>query len=393
MKKLLALSLLIMASFSALTAQNTTPKSVLFLIPFHTEAIGEINSAITSDADIYSILPFALVGFWKGTQLALADLEREEIPLNVIVRDVANDKDKLINLLSDENLMREVNVIIGPFYSEIFLLAKQYAQKYKIPIVNPFTTRQDILSENPYVYKLTPSEEARCQDLYERYGRDTNRYQIILWGNNDNLSDKQAVYQQFFKEHRVPVCNVAISADVTARFEPDKENVIVAFSCYTPLIMNAMRKLSGQQTGKSTLIIPEEWLALKEISPDYFNMLNVHFYSNYFVDYQNDKTQLFISDYIERFSSMPVLDRYSFQGYDVTNYFIRKFCFNQDVTNLVPLACKFDFAQQEGNGHENRLVRFCEVRDCAIMEVQDAITTPPTDTPATRPNRLKTGQY
>ena len=369
MKKLFTLSLLIMVGFSVLTAQNTKPKSVLFLIPFHSEVINEIDRPVKSDADIYSILPFALTGFWEGAQLALADLEREKIPLNVIVRDISNDKEKLINLLSDEKLMGEVGVIIGPFYPEIFLLAQQYAQKYKIPIVNPFTTRQDILPDNPYVYKLIPPDEARCQDLYERYG-DTSRYRIILWGNSDNPSHKQSVYQDFLKERNVPTFNVSINADIATRFTSDKENVIVAFALATPVILNAVRKLADKKTGKNSLIIPEEWLTLKEVMPDYFNMLNVHFYSNYFIDYQNDKTQLFISDYIERFNSVPTLDRYSFQGYDITNYFIRKFCFNQEVTNLVPLACKFDFTQQGGNGLENKVIRFCEVRDFTIMEVE-----------------------
>ena len=389
MKKLFTLSLLIMVGFSVLTAQNTKPKSALFLIPFHSEAIREIDKPIKSDADIYAILPFALVGFWEGAQLALADLEREKIPINVIVRDISNDKEKLITLLSDEELMGEVGVIIGPFYPEIFLLAQQYAQKYKIPIVNPFTTRQDILPDNPYVYKLIPPDEARCQDLYERYGRDTNRYRIILWGNNDNPSFKQSVYQDFFKEHNVPIRNVSINADVSARFEANKENIVVTFALSTPLILNAIRKLDKKKIGKNTLIIPEEWLTLKEIMPDYFNMLNVHFHSNYFVDYQNDKTRLFISDYVERFNSVPILDRFSFQGYDITNYFIRKFCFNQDVTNLVPLAFKFDFTQQGDNGHENKVIRFCEVRDFTIVEVQETI---PTTTPNPTPNKPKTGK-
>jgi len=375
MKKRFTLTWLLIVCLLVTTAQNNSSRSVLFLVPFHSEAIDEIDREIKSDADIYTILPFALVGFWKGAQLSLTDLEREEKTLKVIVRDISNDKDKLISILSNEELMHEVSVIIGPFYPETFLLARQYAQKYKIPIINPFTTRQDILADNSYVYKLTPPENARCQDLYERYGRDTNRFRIILWGNHDNPSYKQSLYQDFFQKHGMKIHHVPISADVSTSFASNKENIVMAFSSSTPTILNAIRTLNPQKMKTNTLIIPEEWLTLKEIMPDYFNTLHVHFYSNYFVDYHNDKTQLFISDYIERFNVIPTLDCFSFQGYDITNYFVRKFCFNQDVTDLVPLAYKFNFTQQEGNGYENTKVRFCEVLNFAIAEVKDTAIT------------------
>jgi ABC-type branched-subunit amino acid transport system substrate-binding protein len=390
MKKLVVFMVLTTVGFSALTAQNANPKRILLLIPFHSEETGEINMPINSDQDIYAILPFALAGFWEGAQLALDRLEREKAPLNIIVRDISNDKEKLIRLLSDEKMMQEVSLIIGPFYAEMFLLAAQYAKKYEIPIINPFSSRQDILIDNPYVYKLSPSDEAYCQDLYDRFGRDTNRYRIILWGNNDNPSYKQAAYQDFFKQHNIPVRNVEISTDVCARFAPNKENVVVVFTLSTPIVLNTIRKLSAKKMEKNILVIPEEWLELKEIMPDYLNTLNVHFYSNHFIDYQNDKTQLFISDYIERFNSIPALARFSFQGYDIINYFIRSLCLNQDAATIALLASKFDFMQHAGDGHENRAVRFCEIRDFSVVEVEKLSTTILENE---QWNQLKTGKH
>ncbi len=77
-----------------------TPKeiTVLYLLPLHLEESNIDVSKIESDFDIYEIPSFEMIGFWEGAKLALKTYEDSQNKINVIVRDVSTDEQKLIEL-------------------------------------------------------------------------------------------------------------------------------------------------------------------------------------------------------------------------------------------------------------------------------------------------------
>lgn len=369
--------LFLLLTFSSTKAQTENPKTILYLIPFYTEEIKTFDvNFITFDEDINNITSFKLAGFWEGAEMAFREFENEGFKLNVIVRDITDDKKKLNQILQDTTFMKGIDLIIGPFFAEMFTIAAQYANTYKIPIVNPFSNRTDFVENNEYVYKLIPSISARPilldSLLLNRYPK-TN---IILWGNIDNSTNELSIYEDYFIKKQLPYTKVPFREGITLlmqKMKPNYHNIIITYSETQASIIHNIRLLANTGALPSySLVIPEEWLKANEAETENFNKLNIHYFSNYYVDYENDNTLLFVSDFIERFNSPPDLSRFSFQGYDITRYFVNKIVTPSDSiqNKFNPISFDFQFNKIENGGYENQKARLLQIENFQEAEIK-----------------------
>lgn len=383
MKKLLfAILVCTCALFSYGQSENS--KTILYLIPFYTEEISNIDPAIiTSENDIYSELPFQLVGFWEGAKIAFDEFERAGIQLEVIVKDITYDSLKLKDILDDQELMDRVDLIIGPFYSDMFLIASRYAKEHDILIINPFTNRSDFLEGNPCVYKTMPSLKSHPKLLSQFLITENEDYNIILWHDDLAFSKEIAVYEEYFKEHDMPYQTVPFKAELTnlkSQLHRHKNNIIiVAAQSQATVISNFREMHSACSTSDSyssipsfNMIIPEVWIERLEAELDNLNLLQVYYFSNYFLDKKKENYPYFVSNYIEQFRSHPDLKRFSFQGYDITNYFVNCLLHEFDTSkfDFHPFSLDFEFYTQEYGGSENQKARLLQLKNYEITEIK-----------------------
>lgn len=372
MKKLSVSLLLVLFSFSLVAQEHQ--KTILFLIPFYSKEYTELDiSSIRDCDDIRNIPAFRLMGFWAGAQVALDEYAKSnDTPLRVVVRDVTEDVNHLKSIMEDESLMKDVDVIIGPFFSKTFAVAARYAKQYKIPIVNPFTTRTDILKDNEYVFKLTPSCDNRPAMLAYSAERFPSSH-IILVSDSSAPSREYACYTRYFKEKGIAYATAANKQQLLASMKPEGKNFIVSFSNDAArMLMLSDALLYGSVVGKYVLVVPEEWLSSKTYDVGYFSRLNIHFFSDVHIDMTDEATLLFIDKYKERFSAPPTLDNFAFQGYDVTRFFIDFIMNGKDLDRVktVPLAYPLSFDKRPSGGYENVNVHFLEVVDNEIQPVR-----------------------
>lgn len=372
MKKVLTFCLLALAVFSLSAQPTVEKKTILFLIPFYSN---EYNStaatSVRSSNDIYSINSFLLMGFWAGAKVALDEYAEQNIPLEIIVKDVTEDESKLISIMEDENLMERVDVIIGPFFSKPFGLAAKYAKKYGIPIVNPFTNRRDILNNNEYVYKLTPTISIRPAMIAyqaERYPQ----HNIILYEDTAIKNTEQSIYIQYFKENNIPFTHVQSQSQIINNLQTGANNIILTFGSNTAKIMVLSRDLLYKAKNEDIiLVVPDEWLKSNTYDVEYYSKLNLHFFSNYFVDYSDPETQIFIQKYKDKYKSIPTMDNYAFQGYDITRYFIELARNDGDIdrVKINALSYPLSFDKVKDGGYENVNVHFLEIFNDEIRTV------------------------
>ncbi|MCR4680969.1 MAG: ABC transporter substrate-binding protein [Bacteroidales bacterium] len=372
MKKVLTFCLLALAVFSLSAQPTVEKKTILFLIPFYSN---EYNStaatSVRSSNDIYSINSFLLMGFWAGAKVALDEYAEQNIPLEIIVKDVTEDESKLISIMEDENLMERVDVIIGPFFSKPFGLAAKYAKKYGIPIVNPFTNRRDILNNNEYVYKLTPTISIRPAMIAyqaERYPQ----HNIILYEDTAIKNTEQSIYIQYFKENNIPFTHVQSQSQIINNLQTGANNIILTFGSNTAKIMVLSRDLLYKAKNEDIiLVVPDEWLESNTYDVEYYSKLNLHFFSNYFVDYSDPETQIFIQKYKDKYKSIPTMDNYAFQGYDITRYFIELARNDGDIdrVKINALSYPLSFDKVKDGGYENVNVHFLEIFNDEIRTV------------------------
>lgn len=374
MNKKIFLFALLVCMVCSLFAQRSDlrEKTVLFLIPFYSNQYDsqKVAEAKTSE-DMELISSFQLMGFWAGAQVALDEFEAAGVPLTVVVRDVSTSETKLRAILDNKELMSSVDLIIGPFFSKQFAIAARYAKEYNIPIVNPFTTRTDILKNNEYVYKLSPVAEARPATVAfvaETYPN----HQIILYADSVKDVKEYKTYSNYFKSKKINFKYVSSAGSVMNEIRSDRKNIVVMFSKDPAKMLMVSRDLIFKtDLNNLMLIVPEEWMESKTYDIEYFSKLNLHYFSDYYVDDQNEKTQVFVHKYKEKFGVPPTLAHFSYQGYDITRFFVEYLRNDMDIdrVKVESIAYPLSLDKTEGNGYENVNVQFLEVKDNEIIPV------------------------
>lgn len=367
------LFLSVLLYWPALFAQTAEVKTVLYLLPFFGEEYPSYdNGKISSATDIDNESMFSLVSFWEGAQMALEEYENSSHRINVVVKDVTYDNRKLMRVLEDEQLMSQVDLIIGPFFAPQFEIAANYAKTHQIPIVNPFTSKQDILENNEYVYKVQSSRES-VAEMVKRQWRSGNKVSdILIWTERGADIPALRAYERYFTQLDIPYEFVLDDEknNIKKRLNASVHQVVFPFFQQSTTVIANMRSLAVESDFPNTLfVVPEDWLAIDALEVDYLDKLNVHFFSDYFVNEENDSALVFISNFIERYNTPPDLKRFSFQGYDITKYFVELMLHDFDASQVqfAPVAMKFDFKKTENGGYENHGVFLLQLKDYKVQ--------------------------
>lgn len=370
MKKIISISLLFLAVLSLCAQPSEERKTVLFLIPFYThEYQGSAVSSVQSSQDIQAVNSFLLMGFWAGAQIALDEYQEQNVALNVVVKDVTDNEADLREIMENRELMEDVDLIIGPFFNKTFQIAAEYAKQYRIPIVNPFTNRTDILIHNDYVYKVIPSQDAKPATL-SYMAESIPHSKIILYMDSSVKNSEQINYIQYFNNHGISYQEVTKQSDLMKKITPNSKNIVVVFSNHAAKMLMLSRDLLYNSTPEDViLVVPEQWLSSPTYDVEYYSKLNIHFFSNYFVDKQDQQTQLFVLRYQDKFNSIPTIENFAFQGYDITRFFVEMIRNDGDMDKVKesPICIPISFDKTQDGGYENVNIHFLEVKDDEVV--------------------------
>lgn len=361
MKKIIIVIIAILSAIAPLSAQKT----ILFLLPLDADKTAQINiENINYQQDIENLFGKTLIHFWEGAQIAISELGDEGNDFNVIVRDVT-DAIKLERVLEEPD-MKNVSLIIAPLYGKLFPTVAEYGRKHKIPVVNPFSSRHDIIEGNPYIYKANPSLSARAAYLCNHHPGAN----FILWSSTHATPDAEA-YRSYFTEHNINFHEVPDSIFFGSQLSYTKENVVIACFNNTSSFTHGMTKiLEISKLPSFTWIIPEEWLLMEDFNIDNMNGLNVNYFASYFADDAAEHTQVFNYKYGERFHSLPSVRNYAYQGYDIAKFFISMILNDYRTPKIDPLAYDFQFKRIDKGGFENVKVRLIHLQNYEFKEVK-----------------------
>jgi len=368
-KKLFIFIVLFSYLFGSVQSKNDV--TILYLLPFHLNE--SVNYAsFKSSAEINQAIPFEMMGFWLGAKMALQEYEYMDKTINVIVRDAVRDAKVLNKILKDTALMENINIIIGPFYGSLFPVAADFAKEHNIIIVNPFSTRFDFVENNPYVYKLTPPFATRPETIAKVFLSQPNEYNIILWVDSIPTPDMQA-YKSYFKEHRIPfkeMHTLTLPENIT------NKNLIIALFDEPERVIYSVYMLTNndpESNVQNIVIVPAKWLSIPELKEDFFNLPQLYYFTNYFVGENSSAVKQFQSDYTFNYGAPAELAAYSYQGYDITRYFIDLYFIDSNTENVPfqPLSYKFQWRRIPNGGFENIKPRFIQVRNLELEELEE----------------------
>lgn len=345
---------------------------MLFLLPLNSaEIAGTDISQIQNQHDINRIFGKTLIGFWEGAQIALDELSAEGYNVNVIVRDITDDIDILQSILKNNYLPQNIDLIIAPVYGKMFPHIAAFAKEHKIPTVNPFAKKNDIVEDNPYIYKLYPTAQSRPQYIAEHYPNSN----IILWqsANPSKKHSEEDEYETYFTEHDIAFRKIMDSTSIAPYLSSTKQNIVINNKSAQNSYKNCIGKiLNANKLHSFKWIIPEEWLQANDINFDNLSGLDIAFFTNYYVDKKSEAVEVFTYKFIERFHNIPLIETFAFQGYDVTNFFIRLICNDFNIPhNITPLSFEFQMRNVPQGGFENVKTRFIEMDNLNLQEIKE----------------------
>ncbi|GET29543.1 LysM peptidoglycan-binding domain-containing protein [Prolixibacter sp. SD074] len=279
--------------------------------------------------------------FYEGVLLALDTLKQQGIKTELYVYDTNQDTSVIRQLVQRPEFL-SLNLIIGPVYPKCQKLVSQLSAKNRIPMVSPLSANGGWLASNPYYFQINPDKMYRLKATADYLGDDffNKNFIVMKMGNNAHLDESQMVdwvRNKFFSTGYYDQTPSVLFHEFDFReggyyglihlLDPNKENVVIVPMTSEADVNVAVTNLNTAAKKYSiTLVGLSEFSRYRSIETDYLHNLKLHYLAPYYIDYRDKSVVRFIQRYRNDFYDEP--NQFSFQGYDITNYFvnaIRKF--------------------------------------------------------------------
>ncbi|HRX95711.1 MAG TPA: LysM peptidoglycan-binding domain-containing protein [Bacteroidales bacterium] len=386
--------------------------NIALMIPLFLQEVDSLEKyrerGLESTSDMIS---FRFLNFYAGFKMAVDSMESAGMKINLFVYDVDNDPAKVSQVLQKSELS-SMDLIVGPLYAKSFARLANFAKTFQIPIVNPLSTREEIIGNNPYVYKIKPAEEVQTDlmvnYLLENYPKSNivlvrhNKYKyqptISYIRNNLNAkrpghvmvpnskiaalikkSEQNSIFTEnkLFEKEQINhsltdsswisnlVKEVIYVDDSLPGLEMNlskiRNNIVVAISddlVFTKDLMSQLNKLHLDH--QITVFGLPDWNSFQDMETNQLLNLHVHTFTASIVDYSDHNIVRWIEIYRKQFHTEPTAGNYAFDGFDTGWYFLNALYrfgtgFRECTRNFNPtlIQSKFRFESKEGNGFQN----------------------------------------
>ncbi len=403
--------------------------NVALMLPLYLEEVDSMNNLPGNDlTEISKLSALRFIQFYEGFLLAVDSLKNKGIKLNLFVYDVDNTSPKIEKVLHASE-MSSMDLIIGPFFNEGFKKVAAFAKTYKINIVNPLSTREEIILNNPYVFKVKPNINKQSDQLLsfllEVYPTSNiviirqNKYQnqasvsyIRNWLNSRRvprvyLQNKKILERINSKKERGKLFteNMLFDTEELSRNPNDssylgntvkeviydqdsllglkmnlsrlRHNVVIAFSddnVFSQELLSRLNKLN--ENYDITLFGLPDWNKFENLETQQMLNLDFHSFSSSIIDYQDERVISWIMRFREKYKTEPTVAKYAYDGFDIGWYFLNAlFLHGKDFEQCIHdfhiqlIQTKFDFEQNNDNGFQNSYWNLGEYRDYTLIKV------------------------
>ena len=278
--------------------------------------------------------------YYAGIKMALSQLEKEGIALDVDVMDIESG-----NFESKLRRCKDSDVIIGPRDTDQLSTVANYGKINEIPVISPWKSGSKISQSNPYFIQLKTSLRAHFQKIIADAKSQYQDDQIILLGRKDRREDAnyirylQTVAQSLnndqnskpLKEFYLEEDSLIIGEtafDSTFNFGSTTCFILPhwSFSTDEDFVYNAARKLSGEKGLERVVLYGMPILYESEkIKFELYRNLNMRICRSTYVDKDDPSVKDFRIAYFKEYNDFPTDD--ALEAYDMM-IFIGRSLFN-----------------------------------------------------------------
>jgi hypothetical protein len=274
-----------------------------------------------------------MVEFYRGILLAVDDLKKEGISVDIHAWNVNIDADIRQTLLKDG--ADKCDLIFGPLYTKQVPQLAEFAKAYGIKVVIPFSINGDDVTKCPQIYQVYQSPEQLNEKTIKNFmGRFADYHPVFI-----DCNDPDSKKGPFTKGLRQLLDSKGVNYNITnltspyenfvKAFTPDKPNIVILNTDRSPELTSAYRKLDELKRNNSALKISmfgyTEWLMYERNNMAKFVEYDTYVPSTFYLNISAQKTQTLLQDYNRWFHApmMEAIPRFAITGYDQACFFIR----------------------------------------------------------------------
>jgi len=375
---------------------------IAVLLPFYLE-----ENAVRTDIDssnivkgkrIYKVLDrsddwiyprsIGFVEMYEGILMAADTLRALGLDININAYDIKSDTIELTRLLRND-ILSDMDLIIGPVYSHNLAAVASYASRHRIPVVSPVPLMNNsVLDDNPTVFMANSSLEVAQNTIAKRITEYYNDNFVFIHADTTGIDpgikyfrerilnelSKRLPYEEIkFKEFlfysRSVFDNDSINR-LSQALSEEYGNVIIIASEDASIISESLQDIHTLSRNYEIKVFGYPAMrGIDNLDPRYLFELNIFMYSPYWIDYSRDDVKDFTAGFRKKFYNEPAELSYAWQGYDIAYFFIsglamhgRRFLSHPEIHNPDLLQTRFDFRRKTRNdGFENQclfLIRY-----------------------------------
>lgn len=370
---------------------------VALLIPLYLNEVKNISVSRESIEKDRKAKSLSFIQFYEGFMLAVDSLQSScglNLELTVVdVTENVNTAQEALRQLRGKDL----DVIVGPFFSKSFEAVQAYAKENEILIINPLSNREAIVEGNPYVVKLKPSVKGQLGQL-SRLVRQEYADSKVFIISQSKLSSADSLYldelerlmhqsvnpevmvtaESFLKYaanegrrlkmgSRIPSTieengRIFATSDLKngsvteARFENPvrrfvysaglksfnnelsrvRNNLVIAYgndNVFATQLLNNLNKSADRCP--ITLLTVSDWSSLDKLSVENLLKMNAIYFGDCFVDYNSLEVNQFVMRFRQKYAVEP--SEYAFRGFDAAWYFLNALMgYGHDLKDCLP---------------------------------------------------------
>ena len=292
--------------------------------------IGEIEK-------LYPITAIA-TDFYHGFLLAADSLSKAGLSVQLYVYDTKRDTNTVKEILR-KNEFDDMDMIVGPFFSESIEIAGKFCKAHKIPMVLPVNTTNQVLYRNPFIYKTTGSHMSQMDGMIDFIIENYSQYHIAIV--KPNLDSDMALYEHSKLRYNAAVkppetntttlieINMVSSSgkEFSYKLRKDTVNIVIVPSTDVKFVTSVFTQLNNflnsNTYAKNLKVIVfglEDWNKIDDIDLKHRMRTNQHYASYRFLNENTTAVNNLNTVYRKKYGVDP--DVSGVQGFDVGFYFL-----------------------------------------------------------------------
>ena len=308
--------------------------------------------------------------FYEGARLAIDSLKKQGIIAKIHVFDTMRDTVKMVQLLNTP-IMKQMDLIIGPFTTELIDQVRSFARENRIYYVSPTAINTASLTNNPYLIQVNTSEISAVAPIVDYIAKQENIH-VTLIGNRSEFD--QTLYNAYLNKLRTVFADnnfTAIRMHPDSIQQPvrylkkDRMNVVIIPSDHEAFV----NVLTGQLNTAShnfqiNLYGMASWTRIVDLDLEYLHTLEFRYATAYNIDYSNLQVQTFLQQFRNTYFTEPTMltglgtistnsYQFAFLGYDITYFFMSVMKkYGKDFGGCIPA---FRLPMLQSDFHFNRI--------------------------------------